>query len=203
MLAGFILILLRKSMVKAMKKRIGLYLWLAGINCFISSFTFGGGYVVVPMVRKYFVERRGLFSEEELLEMAAVSQSAPGAIAVNLIALAGYRVAGKSGLVVSCTSALIPPLIILSVVSVFYNAIISNAAVGAVLRGMQAGAAALIVDFVADMTGNIFKQRSLLLDMLVIITFLLSFFTGINVAIILCASCLLCSMRVFFRRGKD
>ena len=72
------------------KERAGLLLWLAGVNLFISAFTFGGGYVVVPMIRKYFVERRNLFTEEELMEMAAGAQSAPGAIAVNLSALAGY-----------------------------------------------------------------------------------------------------------------
>lgn len=65
-------------------------LWLFGVNLYISAFTFGGGYVVLPMVRKAFVEKKGLFSEEELLDMAAIAQSSPGAIAVNLAVLAGY-----------------------------------------------------------------------------------------------------------------
>ena len=59
------------------------YLWLLGVNLFISTFTFGGGYVVVPMIRRYFVERRRCFTEEELVSMAAVAQSTPGAIAIN------------------------------------------------------------------------------------------------------------------------
>ena len=88
-----------------MKKQIRLWLWLAGVNLLISTFTFGGGYVVVPMVRKYFVESRGMFTEEELLNMAAVAQSTPGAIAVNLSALAGYRVAGAAGVAISLWAA--------------------------------------------------------------------------------------------------
>ena len=44
--------------------------WLFGINVFISAFTFGGGYVVIPMIRKYYVEKKGLFSEEELMRMS-------------------------------------------------------------------------------------------------------------------------------------
>lgn len=184
-----------------MKKRFGLYMWLAGVNLFISSFTFGGGYVVVPMVRKYFV-KKNLFSEDELLEMAAVSQSAPGAIAINLISLAGYRTAGRMGLAVSCISALIPPLVILGAVSVFYNAVISNALVSAVLRGMQAGAAALIVDFLADMSKSIIKERSLILDMLVIVSFFISCFTKINVIFVLLGSCLLCICLVFIRKRR-
>ncbi|MFQ7739328.1 MAG: chromate transporter, partial [Emergencia timonensis] len=82
-------------------------LWLFNINLFISAFTFGGGYVVVPMVRKYYVEKKELFSEEELMDIAAISQSAPGAIAINLTALAGYRVLGWLGAGVSCMAAII------------------------------------------------------------------------------------------------
>lgn len=49
----------------------------------VSSFSFGGGYVVLPVIRRYFVEE-GLFGEDELMDMAAVAQSSPGAIAINL-----------------------------------------------------------------------------------------------------------------------
>ena len=76
--------------------------WLFGIHFFISAFTFGGGYVVIPMIRRYFVEKKQLFSEEELLEMAAIAQSSPGAIAVNLSVLSGYRTLGRLGAAVSC-----------------------------------------------------------------------------------------------------
>ena len=69
-------------------------LWLFWINLFIGAFTFGGGYIVVPMINKYFVWKKRLFSKEELLSMAAIAQSTPGAIAVNLSALAGHRTAG-------------------------------------------------------------------------------------------------------------
>ena len=56
-----------------MRRDVRFYLWLAGVNLFLSAFTFGGGYVVVPMVRTYFVEGKKLLKEEELLEMAAVA----------------------------------------------------------------------------------------------------------------------------------
>ena len=108
-------------MVEDMRQRMK-YLWLLGINLFISSFTFGGGYVVVPMIRKYYVEKKGLFSEEELMEMAAIAQSSPGAIAINLSGLAGYRVGGVPGAAISCLAAVIPPLVILSAISLWYSA---------------------------------------------------------------------------------
>ena len=80
-----------------LKKSIKTYAWLLAVNLFISTFTFGGGYIVVPMVRRFFVEKKQYFTEEDLTDMAAVAQAAPGAIAVNLSALAGYRAAGTAG----------------------------------------------------------------------------------------------------------
>lgn len=166
-------------------------LWLFWINLFIGAFTFGGGYIVVPMISKYFVRKRRLFSKEELLSMAAIAQSAPGAIAVNLSALAGHRTAGMAGVVSSCLGAVIPPLIILSIVSVWYDAFSSNPAVEAVLRGMQAGVAALIVDIVADMWRMILRRKSILLNALMPGAFLASFVFHLNIAAILAVCCVL------------
>ena len=142
-------------------------LWLFWINLFIGAFTFGGGYIVVPMINKYFVWKKRLFSKEELLSMAAIAQSTPGAIAVNLSALAGHRTAGMAGVICSCLGAIIPPLVILSIITVWYDAFSSNPAVEAVLRGMQAGVAALIVDIVVDMWQMILRRKSALLNALV------------------------------------
>ena len=172
------------------------YLWLLGVNLFISTFTFGGGYVVVPMIRRYFVDRRQYFTEEELMAMAAVAQSTPGAIAVNLSALAGFRVAGVGGAILSCAAAVTPPLVILGFVSAFYAAFAANAVIAAILRGMQAGVAALIVDLVADMCRMVLKERSPLLTAMIPGAFLASFVLKINVALILAVCCLLCLGRV-------
>lgn len=193
---------LRKNPLKkgSLKEKLGLYLWLAKINLFISSFTFGGGYVVVPMVRKYFTEKKNLFTEEELMEMAAIAQSSPGAIAVNLVALAGYRAGGTAGLAISCVCAVIPPILILAIISLCYSTFIANAVVAAVLKGMQAGVAALIIDFIADMTGVIARERSWILNLLVVLSFCISFFTSINVMLVLLLSCLVCIFRVFLNQ---
>lgn len=178
------------------------YLWLAGINLFISAFTFGGGYVVVPMIRRYFVARRRYFSEEELINMAAVAQSTPGAIAINLSALAGYRVAGIGGAVISCISAIIPPLVVLGFISAFYSAFATNVIIVAVLKGMQAGVAALIVDLIIDMCQMILKERSLLLSAMIPGAFLASFVMNINVAFILIFCCLLCVGKVMLAKRR-
>lgn len=173
-------------------------LWLFWINLFIGAFTFGGGYIVIPMINKYYVWKKQLFSKEELLSMAAIAQSAPGAIAVNLSALAGHRAAGLAGTLASCAGAVIPPLVILSAV-----AFSSNAAVEAVLRGMQAGVAALIVDIVVDMWQMILRKRSALLNMMVPGAFLASFAFRLNIAAILGVCCLLSLWHVRRSLGRN
>ena len=104
----------------------GIYLWLIAVNIYISMFAFGGGYVVVPLVRRSFVEKKKIFTEDELMEMSAVAQSSPGAIAVNLAALSGYKAAGTAGAVISCAASVIPPLVILGIISGFYDLFIAN-----------------------------------------------------------------------------
>lgn len=102
-------------------KKFKRYGSLFKITFSISAFTFGGGYVVIPMMRKYFVTDLELFSEKELLDMAAIAQSTPGAIAVNIAVLIGYRIAGITGAVISCLGTILPPLLILSVISFSIN----------------------------------------------------------------------------------
>lgn len=117
-----------------MKNKLKLYFWLLYVNLFISSFTFGGGYVVVPMVKKYFVENKNLISEDELMEMAAIAQSSPGSIAVNLSILAGKKVAGIPGIIITLVSCIIPPVVILGLISKWYVAFSNNIYINAVLR---------------------------------------------------------------------
>ena len=167
------------------------YAWLFWINFAISAFTFGGGYVVIPMLRKAFVEKKRLFSESELMDMAAVAQSSPGAIAINLATLAGRRVAGAGGAVVSCLAAVTPPLLILSLVSLAYAEFRDSRLVAAALKGMEAGVAALIVDLVVDMCRAVFRRKDLLASVLIPAAFVGSFLLRLNVALILAASVLL------------
>lgn len=184
-------------------KKCKLLLWLGAVNLFISTFTFGGGYVVVPMVRKYFVNGKKLFTEEKLMSMAAVAQSSPGAIAVNLSALAGFHCAGIAGLMVSVTAAVLPPLAVLSAVSYWYTAFSASPLITAVLKGMLAGAAAVIVDFIVDMVQMIIKERSVLLTAMIPVVFTASFFFHIHAALLLLFSCLACLLKLRFTPAEE
>lgn len=186
-----------------MKQSKNIYVWLLATNLFISAFTFGGGYIVVPMVRRFFVIKRRYFTEEDLINMAAIAQSTPGAIAINLSALAGYKVAGIMGVFISCFAAIIPPLVILGLVSAFYKIFISNMVIAAILKGMEAGVAALMVDLIADMCSMILKKKSFFFSIIIPLSFIANFVLGINVALILLVCCFLCVLQVFYKKRKN
>ena len=180
-------------------KNLKLYLSLFRITFSISAFTFGGGYIVVPMMRKYFVHNLELISENELLDMAAIAQSTPGAIAVNIAVLVGYRISGIIGAIITCIGTVLPPLLILSVISFFYKAFRDNRVISAILKGMEAGVAATIVDLVIDMGQGILKERNLLLTLMAPTAFIASFIFNINVLVIIISCSILCFVQTYIK----
>ena len=109
-----------------MKKDFAFYRKLFTSTFYLSAFTFGGGYVIIPLMRKKFVEQFHWIEETEMLDLTAIAQSAPGPIAVNASILIGYRLAGFAGAMVSTLGTVLPPLIILSLISLAYTAFQSS-----------------------------------------------------------------------------
>ncbi|WP_308009410.1 chromate transporter [Fusobacterium varium] len=182
--------------------KIEIWAWLFGINFFISAFTFGGGYVVIPMIKKYFVDRKKLFDNEQLMDMAAIAQSSPGAIAINLSVLSGYKAAGMIGAVISCIAAVFPPLIILGVISVYYLMFRDNQMISSILKGMEAGVGALIVDIVLDMSRAVFKEKQRIMSLIIPITFIASFIFRINVIFIILSCSVVCFIDGWIKKKK-
>ena len=77
---------------------------------YISAFTFGGGFVIVTLMKRKFVDELHWMTEEEMLDIAAMAQSSPGAIAVNAANLVGWRVGGFAGMLTSVIATIIPPM---------------------------------------------------------------------------------------------
>lgn len=172
-------------MVASMHKPTRPYGKLFLSTLYLSAFTFGGGYVIIPLMKKKFVDDLGWLEEEEMLNLTAIAQSSPGAVAVNASILLGYRVAGVLGAIVTIIGTILPPLILLSVISLFYTAFRDNRIVNAVLKGMQAGVAAVIADVVFQLGGTVAKGRDILSVFLMFAAFIAVFFFKINVLYIL------------------
>ena len=105
----------------------------------LSACTFGGGFVIIPLMRKKFVEELHWIEEEEMMDLTAIAQSSPGAIAVNASILVGYHVAGIKGALTTVVGTILPPLIIISIISMFYAAFRDNIYVSMAMTGMLVG----------------------------------------------------------------
>lgn len=173
-----------------MENKKHIYRKLFSSTFYLSAFTFGGGFVIIPLMKKKFVDDLQWIEEDEMLNLAAIAQSSPGAVAVNASILLGYRVAGILGALVTILGTVLPPLIIISVISYFYKAFRDNIIVNAVLKGMQAGVAAVIADVVLNLGGNVVKEKDLISAILMVLAFIATFFLKINVMyIILVCGC--------------
>lgn len=169
---------------------------------YISAFTFGGGFVIVTFMKKKFVDELHWLSEDEMLDMTALAQSAPGAIAVNAAILVGRRVAGFTGMVVSVLGTIIPPIVILGVISLFYQAFATNPWVAAVLGGMQAGVAAVICDVVWNLGTKVVKEKSAMSIVIMAGAFIATAFFKVNVIVIILCAAALGVVRLLLERGK-
>ena len=169
---------------------------------YISAFTFGGGFVIVTFMKRKFVDELHWIDEQEMLDLAALAQSSPGAIAVNAAILVGWRIAGFAGMLTAVVATILPPMVILSAISYCYQAFESNRYVALALKGMQAGVAAVILSVVFDLGGNVVRERSALSILLMILAFLATFVFNVNVVLIILAAAAVGVVCVLAARGK-
>lgn len=189
-------------MINTDKKEKNRILTLFFSMLYISSFTFGGGFVIVTLMKKRFVDEYRWIDEKEMLDIASIAQSSPGAIAVNAAVIVGKKLGGIPGIIAAVTGTIIPPLVIISVISVFYNAFADNKYVSLILRGMQAGIAAVILDVVFSLSSDFFKNKKIYEISLIFLSFILVFFFKVNVIIIILASALLGAITLLIKKRK-
>jgi chromate transporter len=171
-----------------MKKNIKFY-WKLFLSTFtISAFTIGGGYVIVPLMRKKFVEELKWIDEEEMLNVVAISQSAPGPIAVNTSIMVGYRLAGIPGAFVTTVGTVLPPLIIITIIAKFYEAFKENRIISSLLLGMRAGVAAVIIDVIIKMARNVTKTKDKISIAIMVTALIAAVILDINAALIIILS---------------
>ncbi|NLP16880.1 MAG: chromate transporter [Clostridiales bacterium] len=185
-----------------MRKKLPTYWTLFSSAFLLSAFTFGGGYVIVPLMKKKYVNQLKWIEEEEMLNMIAIAQSSPGPIAVNTAIMVGYKIAGVLGAALSTIGTVLPPLIILTVVSFFYQEFRDNMYISAMLKGMQAGVSAVIVDVVIGLSGNVIKKKEIFSIIMMITAFIAVFFFKVNVIIVILASGLIGMLMFLYRTRK-
>lgn len=160
---------------------------------YLSTFTFGGGYVIVSLMKTKFVDQLHWIDENEMMDLIAIAQSSPGAVAVNGAIVVGYKLSGLAGVAVAVLGSIIPPFVILSIISGMYTVFQKNQAVQTILSGMRAGVSAVIVSVVWDMGSKVVSTKSILSILIMITAFILNYFCNVNVVCII-AACILCAV---------
>lgn len=167
----------------------------------LSAFTFGGGFVIVPLMRKKFVDELHWLDDSEMMDLVAIAQSSPGAIAVNASILLGYRVAGVAGAMLTVLGTVLPPLVILSVISYFYAAFRANIYVSLAMKGMQAGVAAVILDVVLTMGRAVLGEKRWLPAVMLVGSFAAIYFFKVNILWIILVCGAVGALDAAHRRG--
>lgn len=148
---------------------------------YLSAFTFGGGYVIVTLMKDKFVNQYHWIEEDEMLDLIAIAQSSPGAVAVNGAIVVGYKLQGISGSLVAILGTVLPPFFIISVLSAAYQDLKDQFLVSQLLLGMQSGVGAVIASVVWDMGTDIVKAKNTGSVLIMAAAFFASCFLEINV----------------------
>lgn len=152
----------------------------------ISSVAFGGGFVVMPLLKKTYAEKYKWVQAEEFNDIIAIAQSSPGTIAGNASMVIGYKIAGVLGAISTMIASIIPPLIILTLAYFAYAALIGNEIIVYFMAGMQAGIAAVILDFAIKMMSETIQTKNMIFSLVLMIgAFVVSFFLEFSVIYII------------------
>ena len=146
----------------------------------ISAFTIGGGYVIIPLLKAKFVDEYKWIDDKEALNLVAIAQSAPGVVAANAAISLGYRLAGIKGTIVALGATILPPLITLSLISYAYDAFANNQYIQLLLKGMQCGATAIIINVAIDLLKKEWKKKLALPLLIIVGTFVANYFFHVN-----------------------
>ncbi len=155
------------------KEKNATILWQLFKSMFVlSSCTFGGGFVIVSLMKKKFVDELQWLEEHEMLDITAITQSSPGPLPVNASVIIGYRIAGILGSFIAVIGTILPPMIIISLISLCYEQFRTNEYIAIMLEVTRAGVAAVIVDVTLNLATNVLKLNNTFYTLLMILCFI-------------------------------
>ncbi len=161
-------------------------LWVLFKSMFVlSACTFGGGFVIVSLMKKEYVEELQWLEEDEMLDVTAITQSAPGPLPVNASVIIGYRLAGVVGSLVAILGTILPPMIIISIISLFYEQFRTNLYISTALQVMRAGVAAVIFDVVINLAKNVLNTKRVLYIIMMCTAFVATYLLDISAMLVI------------------
>lgn len=134
-------------------------IYLKIFTCFakIGAFTIGGGYAMIPIIQREVVEKNKWISEEDFLDVLAISQSSPGILAVNISIFLGYRLRGTRGSIVATLGSALPSFLIILLIAMFFAGYQDNPTVVSIFKGIRP----VVVSLIAVPMINMAKKAKL------------------------------------------
>lgn len=123
---------------------MNIYLQIFSTFAKIGAFTIGGGYAMIPIIQKEVVEKKGWIREQDFLDVLAISQSAPGILAVNISIFLGYRLRGVKGSIVATLGSTLPSFTIILLIAMFFAGYQDNETVIKIFKGIRPVVVSLI-----------------------------------------------------------
>ena len=120
----------------------------------IGTFTIGGGYVMLSMIEREIVDRKGWIDREEFMNMIALAQAAPGLIAVNSAIFIGWRIGEWRGVIATVLGAVLPSFFIILAIAMLFQDYKDYPAVEAIFKGIRPAVVALIAAPLCRMAKN-------------------------------------------------
>ena len=165
-------------------------------------FTFGGGWSIVSQMQRVYVEERKCITNEELIDLTSVGRSLPGTMIANIAMLFGYHQAGILGGVVCVLGMILPPLMILAVITLFYSAFRDSYWVAAAMDGIRLAVVPIIISAVLPMMKSAFSRRILIgIALAALVAYLLG--AGCVLIVIGGAVCGVLLKALLYRGGDD
>ncbi|KOA21290.1 putative chromate transport protein [Clostridium homopropionicum DSM 5847] len=124
----------------------------------IGAFTFGGGYAMIPIIEAEVVNKKRWLEKEEFLDILAISQSFPGALAVNSSIFIGYKIGGILGGILALLGVVLPSFFIILIVAIFFQQFRNNPTVELVFKGISAAVPMLVLVAVISLSKSVNKN---------------------------------------------
>lgn len=123
---------------------MNLYLQIFTSFAKIGSFTIGGGYAMIPLIKDQVVDKKRWVSEDEFIDFLAISQSAPGILAINISIFIGAKLRGSRGSIVAALGTALPSFLMILIIALFFQSFRENEVINSIFSGIRPAVVALI-----------------------------------------------------------
>ena len=166
----------------------------------IGVFTFGGGFAMIPLIEKEIVEERKWIHREDIIDLFAISQSIPGAVAINTATLVGYKVAGRIGAIIATLGVALPSIVIISLIAIFFREIADLEVVAWIFTGINA--AVILLIFHASIRMGKVAVKDITTTIIFCVTVVVVIFTDISPIILIVLGGLIGAGLYYMEKGK-